>query len=104
MRSMEDLMIAVARGIARLDNYNPTWAKGINWEILDIESIVTCVIAQVFPTDYFFNGLRILGIPENEGPLYGFDGRAGQYYETYSPECEVLTGIWREVIKYRQEF
>lgn len=107
----------IDNGAWLLDWKHPTWAWWINPETLDIDGFTTCVLAQLFKSDYR-TGLVRLGLGDStEGDEraaeYGFyphkDDLPG-YMDKFSEEAfkyaEALiqskNAYWKELVRQRQ--
>lgn len=85
---------AVAEGVKLLDYAQPDWWKHIDLEELDMSGCYSCILGQLYGS--YSVGREDLGIPCNEGDLYGFDS----YGE--NQDFATLEHMWRELILSRR--
>lgn len=87
---MREIVTAVKRGAALLDEANPEWFRSISVADLHIQSDISCILAQLYG-DYL-TGLHALGI--DHGSPYGFV--VGHAYTEHAED------LWRQAIVRRK--
>lgn len=95
----DDVATRVAKGAALLDERKPGWVGLIDLSTFDLSCTDRCILGQLYrndgPDDGFWNGLKILGLEDEN-----LDGGADEGFDNYfDREIDLLPALQKEWVR-----
>lgn len=108
---MNTVIERVYRGATLLDRVIPGWENSVNLDALDMSSVESCILAQVFGT--YNSGVEELGLPvlgdaahdrvQSDDCQHGFDNAC--FYNHRDPDTSTFDDLdreWTAIIENRR--
>jgi hypothetical protein len=91
----------VSKGVALLDKHMPGWDKAINLTTLNVNSLHSCPLGQLYG-NYCVGKIELQLMGHNVAYRHGFDVNGERTYSACEEYMVKLTKRWRKVISKRR--